>query len=188
MEDLTTCTLTIRFFRELRILSFGWAFEIHLSGADMVMKTRELENERSPIDQGGETVHGHSRADSDELGSPAQGPVLRAGDGRQWLDPNQLRASLLDAIDAGRAREDDGLPLREGVAGGRNIVVDLSGLEHLDAAVLEVLLAAARELRGRGGRLRLEHCSESLERWFGYAGAEELRCGDGQSGVVGPTR
>jgi anti-anti-sigma factor len=55
-----------------------------------------------------------------------------------------------------------------------DLVLDLDGLEHLDASVLQVLLAMDAEQHRRGGALHLEHVSHRLEQWFGYAGAAEL--------------
>lgn len=54
------------------------------------------------------------------------------------------------------------------------IVLDLEGLEHLDASALQVLLAIGHEQRRHGRDLRLKNVSEGLRRWFDYAGADGL--------------
>lgn len=119
-----------------------------------------------------------------DAATPDWGAVVPAANNGEWLDAAELRARLLDEIEtktgaqaAVRAEESAGVrwPL----------AVDLTGLEHLDAAALEVLLAAASEVRGRGGRLHFNNCTASLERWFGHAGAEELLQG-GYMRTAGP--
>jgi anti-anti-sigma regulatory factor len=110
--------------------------------------------------------------------------VCRAGipaaAGGDWMGAFELRALLLDTIGAKTGAE--------GNPASSAVVVDLSGLEHLDAAALQVLLAADRELHGRGTGLQFQNCSPSLERWLRYAGAEDLLKGTGNAGAAEMSR
>jgi anti-anti-sigma factor len=78
--------------------------------------------------------------------------VTREG---EWLPPGELRALALSAVDA------DGI-----------LIVNLEGVEHLDASALQLLLALAAERKKRGKGLRLANASLALSRWFEYAGGE----------------
>jgi len=86
--------------------------------------------------------------------------TLCAGRSGEWMEALELRRRATEELEAHSQ-------LRE-------VVIDVGGLEHLDASALQVLVAIRGELRGRKGRLRLEHASEGLRRWFRYAGAEDL--------------
>ena len=103
------------------------------------------------------------------------GTVIPAAHGRDWMGASELRARLLDA-----AEGKDGA----GPNAASAVVVDLSGLEHLDAAALQIFLAADTQLHGRGTRLQFQNCSPSLERWFRYAGAQDLLHGTGNAGAA----
>jgi STAS domain len=76
--------------------------------------------------------------------------VTREG---EWLPPDELRALALSAVDV------DG-----------NLTVNLEGVDHLDASVLQMLLALAAERKKREKGLRLANASLALSRWFEYAG------------------
>ena len=98
--------------------------------------------------------------------------VIDAGCKGEWTDADDLRLKLMAEIDC-RSRHDDAILAGDASTESRfDLAIDLSGLDHLNAGALEVLLAAEAELHGRGGRLVLAGVSESLERWFGYAGAD----------------
>jgi anti-anti-sigma factor len=76
--------------------------------------------------------------------------VTREG---EWLPPEELLAI------ARSASETEG-----------NLIVDLEGVDHLDASALQILLALAAERKKRGKGLRLAKASVALSRWFEYAG------------------
>lgn len=100
--------------------------------------------------------------------SGARAPVearasrLHAGRSGEWMEASALR---LRAIELFAGSPD---------APASDLVLDLEGLDHLDASALQVLLAIAADQRRRGGALQIEHISASLQQWFGYAGAAEL--------------
>jgi len=77
--------------------------------------------------------------------------VERSG---EWMPAEELREAALAAL----CEEHD-------------IVLDLSGIDHLDASALQVLLALHRVQAERGRTLELHHASASLHEWFSYAGA-----------------
>jgi MFS superfamily sulfate permease-like transporter len=79
--------------------------------------------------------------------------VTRGGD---WLPPEEFRSVALAAAGA------------EG-----NLIVNLQGVDHLDASALQILLALAAERKKRGQGLKLAHASLALSRWFEYAGGRE---------------
>lgn len=54
-----------------------------------------------------------------------------------------------------------------------DVTIDFEGLESLDAATLQVLLALSKELQQKNLRLIMIGISPSLLRWFGYAGAQK---------------
>jgi anti-anti-sigma factor len=53
-----------------------------------------------------------------------------------------------------------------------NLIVNLEGVDYLEASVLQILLALAAERKKRGAGLRLANVSPALSRWFEYAGGE----------------
>jgi anti-anti-sigma factor len=79
------------------------------------------------------------------------------------MDPSELRRWAIEQLTAPSA---DRPP--------RDLVLDLSGVDHLDASALQVLLAIRAEEQQRGGCLQLVNPSVSLRRWFDYAGAASL--------------
>jgi anti-anti-sigma factor len=86
--------------------------------------------------------------------------TLRAARSGQWMEAEAMRRWALEQL--------------ESRAGPVELVVDLSGIEHLDASALQILLAVLAEQRRRDGVLRLVHGSDRLRRWFEFAGAAEL--------------
>ncbi len=79
--------------------------------------------------------------------------VVALARGGDWLPLEELRAVALSAA---------------GERGG--VTLNLEGVDHLDASVLQILLALAAERKKRGGALRLANVSPPLSRWFEYAG------------------
>ncbi len=98
----------------------------------------------------------------DSPGTTAAPARLRPGRSGEWMEAAEVRQWAMEQLARGA-----GEPAPE-------LVIDLEGLDHLDASALQVLLAMGAEQHRRGGSLRLEHVSASLERWFGYAGAADL--------------
>ncbi len=74
----------------------------------------------------------------------------------EWLLPEEFRALALSAADA------DG-----------DLIVNLEGVDHLDASALQILLALAAERKKQGRGMGLENASTPLSRWFEYAGGRE---------------
>lgn len=154
---------------------------------DKMKKTRQMpdEGETSSLQLRAEVRCGEQAGPASYdpmIRSTHAGATVRAGRHGEWLDPEDLRAKLVSEIEHATGVVADGVP-----AGQRGIVVDMSELEHLEAAGLEVLLAAHAELCRRGQRLHVQNCSESLEHWFGYAGADELLsrdCKRSDSGII----
>ena len=87
--------------------------------------------------------------------SPKQAVVNadRAGD---WMVADELRAAALSAVEA-----------------GSDVTFQLSGIDHLDASALQILLALNAEQKRRGRQLELTGASPHLRQWFVYAGAAE---------------
>lgn len=66
--------------------------------------------------------------------------------------------------------------------GGTPVHLDGSAVEAVDTAGLQVLLAAARTARARGGELVLERCSPTLRRVLELTGmSERLQPLEGQA-------
>ncbi len=78
---------------------------------------------------------------------------IEAGHAGDWLPADDLRLVALEA-----SRE------------AKNVVLNLEGLNHLDASALQVLLALNSEQKDRGLNLSLMNASEGLMRWFEYSG------------------
>jgi anti-anti-sigma regulatory factor len=76
--------------------------------------------------------------------------ATRAGD---WLPPEELHGAALSAVTT------------EG-----NLTINLGGVDHLDGASLQILLALATERKRLGGTLTLAETSTQLSCWFEYAG------------------
>ncbi|HEX3661415.1 MAG TPA: STAS domain-containing protein [Acidobacteriaceae bacterium] len=104
--------------------------------------------------------------ENNESGKPTNsGITLQVARSGQWMEPAEM---LL----AARMHLNDG----PGTVRGE-LALDLSGLEHLDASALQVLLAIRAEQHRRDGTLRLTNASGNLRKWFEYAGAAELLTG-----------
>jgi anti-anti-sigma factor len=82
--------------------------------------------------------------------------VTREGD---WLPPDELHAVARSAVNA------------EG-----NLIVNLRGVDHLDASAFQILLALAKERKRQEGALILAEASTALSRWFEYAGERGNIC------------
>ncbi len=82
--------------------------------------------------------------------------------GGDWMPVEELREAALEAL-----------------AAGRDITIQLSGIDFLDAASLQILLALDREQKQTGRRLALVDASPNLRQWFEYAGAAEQFFEDG---------
>lgn len=120
--------------------------------------------------------------------APARSPVkdsaagpsceIQAAHGGDWIEAGALRQWAMEQ-----------LGLASGVAAGapegnadadplpptpRDLTVDLGGVDHLEGAALQILLAIRAEQNGRGRALRLTNASEQLRAWFEYAGAADL--------------
>jgi anti-anti-sigma factor len=102
----------------------------------------------------------------------ASSTTLHAARSGQWMEAESMRRWAIEQ-------------LQQPPEATRELVIDLTGIGHLDASALQVLLAMGAEQRKREGVLRLAHASEGLRRWFGYAGAEGLLDqGDGGSAAM----
>ncbi len=97
------------------------------------------------------------------MGAPAV--TLHAARSGQWIEAEAIRRWAVEQPEP---------PAGASPANAPELILDLSGLEHLDTSALQILLALDREQRQRGGQLRLENPSASLRRWFDYAGAGAL--------------
>jgi anti-anti-sigma factor len=59
----------------------------------------------------------------------------------------------------------------EALAEGKDILLDLDQVNHLDASLLQILLALNVEQTKRGRDLQLANASQLLRQWFEFAGA-----------------
>jgi len=79
-------------------------------------------------------------------------PVIEVG----FTPASELRDALLKAL-----------------ADGNDLKLDLAGLSHLEASILQVLLALQLEQLKSAKSLRLVNLSPELYRWFELAGAAD---------------
>ncbi len=100
----------------------------------------------------------------DAPAAPASVRIHAARSG-QWIEAETLRCWAMEQIESRTDASPGIVPA---------LTLDLSGLEHLDTSALQILLALDRKQRQRGSQLRLENPSQSLRRWFDYAGAGGL--------------
>jgi len=70
----------------------------------------------------------------------------------------ELKAALLEAIDAGRTR----------------VVVDLTDTTFLDSTALGVLIGTVKRLRARDGRLTLVNTDPNIARTFDITGLDQI--------------
>jgi anti-anti-sigma factor len=92
-----------------------------------------------------------------EPGAPLEIDATCSG---EWVAAEELRKVVSEAI-----------------AKGRDAIVNLAGVDHLDASAFQVLLAFAAAQKRQGRSLRLVNASSALRDWFGYAGAvQRLSC------------
>jgi anti-anti-sigma factor len=59
-------------------------------------------------------------------------------------------------------------------SGNTGAIVDLEGVDYLDASSLQILLALEAAQRASSLPLRLTNASPTLRRWFEYAGATQV--------------
>jgi anti-anti-sigma factor len=86
--------------------------------------------------------------------SQAPARTIRPARDSDWMQPEELHAAALAAAQ-----------------GGADVVVDLEGLDYLDASSLQILLSLGCEQKRLVRTLRLTHASPALLRWFEYTGA-----------------
>lgn len=128
-------------------------------------KTSNNRNRRDPA----ETHSPASEPDQKHVETPSQEHVpmaestLHVVASGQWMDPSELRQWAIEQL---TTPSSDQAP--------HNLILDLSGVDHLDSSALQILLAVSAEEKQRGGSLHLVNPSESLRRWFDYAGAASL--------------
>ncbi len=75
----------------------------------------------------------------------------------EWLPADEMAAKILTALQQ-----------------SHDVEIDLAGVDYLDAASLQILLALMTEQKKQGKALRLSQPSSSLSEWFNYAGATQL--------------
>ena len=85
---------------------------------------------------------------------PGQNAVLVAQNSGQWLPAEDLKEMALKAL-----------------AESRDISLDLSQIDHLDASALQILLALDLECKRAERVLHIENASPVLRQWFEYSGA-----------------
>ena len=86
---------------------------------------------------------------------------VRACHAGEWVDSAALRAEALEH-------------LSDPAHNASDLVVDLEGVDHLEAGALQVLVALSVEQHRRGVRLFCHGASSELQHWFGLAGAADL--------------
>ncbi len=88
---------------------------------------------------------------------PVASHILKVARDGDWLAPCDFSESCCQAV-----------------ADHVDMVIDLEGLDHLDASALQILLALRMEQQQNSRRLSLTNASTSLLRWFEFAGAIQL--------------
>ena len=71
-----------------------------------------------------------------------------------WISADELRLGALKALEQ-----------------GKDALIDVQKIEHLDASALQVLLALEIAQTKRGHQVKVENASQNLRQWFEYAGA-----------------
>ena len=56
---------------------------------------------------------------------------------------------------------------------GKDVVLDLDRVGHLDASALQIMMALDAEQKKRGRSLQLAKVSPHLRQWLGFAGAAD---------------
>jgi anti-anti-sigma regulatory factor len=74
-----------------------------------------------------------------------------------WMAPEDLREAALAVS-----------------AHGGDVVLNLHGIDHLDATALQILLALDADQKVRKQHLQLTSASPRLRQWFEFAGAVDL--------------
>jgi anti-anti-sigma regulatory factor len=131
---------------------------------------------------GAEVADSEPRPPESVAGAPPAS-TMRIAHAGQWIEAEELRQRVMvflrdDPDPAGKpsagvaAKLDNSSNLALDLT--LDLTLDLSGVDHLDASALQILLALEAEQRRRGRRLHLVHPSEPLRQWFEYAGAAEL--------------
>jgi anti-anti-sigma regulatory factor len=77
--------------------------------------------------------------------------IDRAG---EWMPAEELKDAALNVLSE-----------------GKDVTLSLGKVDHLNASVLQVLLAIDMEHKKHGRQFHLESVSPSLRQWFEYAGA-----------------
>lgn len=88
---------------------------------------------------------------------PPAAVTIHAVQGGEWAPAEELKSQVLEAV-----------------RDGKSLHIDISGVDHLDASVLQVLLAVETEQKNAGRTLQLRNASPKLRTWFEYAGASVL--------------
>jgi len=120
------------------------------------MKTQRQQRRISQVDSKAMDEQATPRAQATHLPAGQQA-VIEANRSGEWLGVDELRAAGLAAI-----------------AEGRDVTVNLSQVDYLDASALQLLLALGREQKKLERQLHLTSASAHLRQWFEWAGAVEM--------------
>jgi len=56
---------------------------------------------------------------------------------------------------------------------GKDVILNLDRVDHLDSSALQILLALQAEQRKQGRNLQLAKASPRLRKWFEFAGVDD---------------
>jgi hypothetical protein len=98
--------------------------------------------------------------------------TIHVAQGGEWIEAEDLRRQAMEQLGDDAA---SGAESAKPVAGRRgDLVLNLGGVDHLDASALQILLAIQAEELLRGRRMQAINPSAQLKQWFEYAGAGGL--------------
>lgn len=137
-----------------KLVRFGFSGLVSSSPNPTGSREAEMTNDRS------------TRHDGSVKGRGRRAPQLRAGRNIEqqaiaiersgdWLPAEELQQAALAAL----------LP-------GKDVILNLDGVDHLDASALQILLALHAAQKKQGGNVQLVKASRRLRKWFDIAGVD----------------
>lgn len=90
-----------------------------------------------------------------QTGRDLEQQVIKVERSGYWLPAEELREAALAAL-----------------LQGKGVILNLDGIDHLDASALQILLALDAAERKLGRNLQLVKASSQLRKWFEFAGVD----------------
>ena len=140
--------------------------------------TRAIGRRTKPQSRTKRSKGGHQLSESQhnseaETAESAPTSTIHVAQSGEWIQAEDLRQQAMEQLGCAASATSPG-PGKP-IAGKQvDLVLNLGGVDHLDASALQILLAIQAEELLKGRRMQVTNSSALLKQWFEYAGAGAL--------------